>query len=137
MLEQRILNGEKNLNKLAEEKLKAKLLRQIEVDKMGLGDQYNSMENPIDKADYEQVLRADLEYTPNKGETIQSYAARVRIYQSFNAKKNIQAHISGPKGAWWTHRNPSGCFCCEDMNLLSVLAKTLSLIGEKHPTITF
>ncbi len=125
------------MHTIAEKKLEAELLRKIEINKHNLGDQYNSLENEVQPEDYEQVLRADLEYTPKQGETVKSYAARARIYQSFNAKKNIQAHISGPKGAWWTHRNPSGCFCCEDMNLLSVLAKTLSLIGEKHPDITF
>ncbi len=122
---------------IEEKKQEAKLLRQINEDRHGLRDQYNSLDNKIQKEDYEQVLRADLEYTPKEGETIQSYAARAKIYQQFNAKKNIQAHIAGPKGAWWTHRNPSGCFCCEDMNLLSVLSKTLSLIGHKYPGLTF
>ncbi len=100
-------------------------------------DQYNSTENIIVKEDYEKILQADLEYAPKKGETYESYYARLKIYVEYARKKNIKSHISGPKGAWWTHRNPSGCFCCEDMNLMSVMIQTMHLQALKYPEATF
>ncbi len=117
--------AEKRLERLIE----ANIQRQLE----NQHDQYNSLENNIQEEDVRKILKADLEYTPKEGETWLSYYTRAKIYADFNAKKNIKAHISGPKGAWWTHRNPSGCFCCEDMNLISVLIQTLQLQSKAHP----
>ncbi len=119
--------------KIIERDIEVKIQRQIE----GIHDQYNSLENIIQKEDYRKILHADLEYTPKEGETYESYSARAKIYANFNAKKNIKSHISGPKGAWYTHRNPAGCFCCEDMNLISVLIQTLRLIAIKYPKAVF
>ncbi len=108
-------------------------LRKINLQRNGLRDQYNTLDNPYDLHDTEKVTRADLEYTPNEGETFSSYYARAKIYVKMCEKKNIQTHINGPKGAWYTHRNPSGCFACEDLNLLNTLLRTLELIAEKYP----
>ncbi len=119
--------------KIIERDIEIKIKRQIE----GIHDQYSSLENIIQEEDYRMVLHADLEFTPKKEETFQSYATRASIYAKFNATKNIKTHISGPKGAWYTHRNPAGCFACEDMNLISVLIKTLHLMAKQHPNSTF
>jgi len=108
-------------------------LRKISVQRNGLRDQYNTLDNPYDINDIEKITKADLEYTPNEGETLSSYYARAKIYVKMCEKKNIQTHINGPKGAWYTHRNPSGCFACEDLNLLNTLLRTLQLIAEKYP----
>ncbi len=103
----------------------------------GLRDQYNTLDNPYDEHDIEKIIRADLEYAPKSKQTWKSYCENLRIYYKLACKKNIQTHVNGPKGAWYTHRNPSGCFACEDMNLLSVMLQTIELMASKHPDTTF
>ncbi len=108
-------------------------IRKIELQRKGMRDQYNSLDNPYDMHDVEKVTRSDLEYAPNEGESLSSYYQRAKIYVKLQEKKNIQTHINGPKGAWYTHRNPAGCFACEDLNLLNILLRTIQLIQEKYP----
>ncbi len=110
-----------------------KEIRKIELQRAGLRDQYNTLDNPYDPDDIEKVTKADVEYAPNEGETLSSYYQRAKIYVRLCEKKNIQTHINGPKGAWYTHRNPAGCFACEDLNLLNVILRTLDLIQQKYP----
>ncbi len=102
-----------------------------------LRDQYNSLDNPYNEDDYKRILHADLEFSPKPHQTWESYAAAIIIYAKMNAKKNIQTHINGPKGAWYTHRNPAGCFACEDSNLISVLVQTINLMAQTYPKTTF
>lgn len=100
-------------------------------------DQYNALNNDYSPDDYEKILHADLNFTPKKGESYISYATKAEVYRDTNAKRNIQTHINGPKGAWYTHRNPAGCFACEDTNLIHILVQTLMLIAQRHPEDTF
>ncbi len=108
-------------------------IRKIDVQRKNMRDQYNTLDNPYDIDDIQKVTKSDLEYAPNEGETLNSYYNRAKIYVKLCEKKNIQTHINGPKGAWYTHRNPAGCFACEDINLLNVILRTLEIIAEKYP----
>ncbi len=114
-----------------------KQLKKLAIARENLTDQYNSLDNPYQETDYKKILHADLQFTPKKDETILSYATRIKIDSNYNAKKNIQSHINGPKGAWYTHRNPGGCFMCEDTNLISVLVQALLILAENHPELRF
>jgi len=114
-----------------------KTMEQLERQQKGLRDQYNTEDNKFEEEDYSRVLRADLEFAPKSNENISSYAKKVIIYAQLQAKKNIQTHINGPKGAWYTHRNPAGCFACEDTNLIAILTDVLQLLALKHPDDTF
>ncbi len=108
-------------------------LRKIELQRKGMRDQYNTLDNPYNENDIEKIIHADLEYAPKSKQTWKSYSENLRIYYRLCCKKNIQNHINGPKGAWYVHRNPSGCFACEDMNLLSVMLQTIELMASKYP----
>ena len=112
-------------------------LRKIEMQKKKMRDQYNSLDNPVEPEDYEKILKRDLDYTPKLNETYVSYAKKVEIYAKLIVKKNVQTHINGPKGAWFTHRNPSGCFACDDINLIETLVDTMLLIASRHPNQRF
>jgi len=114
-----------------------KEIRKIEIQRRGLRDQYNTLDNPYDEHDIENILKSDLAYAPKKGQTLKSYVDELLIYHKLASKKNIQTHINGPKGAWYTHRNPAGCFACEDMNLMSVDLQVLQLVAAKFPNYTF
>ncbi len=112
-------------------------MEQLERQQKGLRDQYNTEENKYQEEDYTRVLKTDLDFAPKSGESISSYAKKCIIYAKMNAKKNIQTHINGPKGAWYTHRNPAGCYSCEDTNLIAILVDVLNLIALIHPEDTF
>ncbi len=112
-------------------------IEKISRQRKGLRDQYNTLDNPYDTNDIEKIIHADLEYAPKPKQTWLSYCENLRIYYKLQCKKNIQTHVNGPKGAWYTHRNPSGCFACEDLNLLSVMLQTIELMASKYPDESF
>jgi len=114
-----------------------KTMEQLERQQKGLHDQYNSLENKFEPEDYTKVLKADLEFAPKYGENILDYAKKLPIYRDTNAKKNIQTHINGPKGAWYTHRNPAGCFACEDTNLINILVDVIMILSNRHSKETY
>ena len=92
-------------------------INKIDRQRKGLRDQYNTLEKPYDENDIEAVVKCSLAFTPSKGQTLSSYLEALKIYYKICCEKNIKTHINGTKGAWYTHRNPMGCFACEDMNL--------------------
>ncbi len=114
-----------------------KEMERLERQQKGLRDQYNALDNPIEEADYKKVINADLEFAPKRGVSWIEYAKEIEIYVKMQAKKNIQTHINGPKGAWYTHRNPAGCFACESMNLENVMKNVLRCMAEAHPDDKF
>ncbi len=114
-----------------------KTMEQLERQQRGLHDQYNSLENKFEEEDYLKVLKADLEFAPKAGENILHYANKLPQYKNSNAKKNIQTHINGPKGAWYTHRNPAGCFACEDTNLIAILTDVILIMANRHKEESF
>lgn len=122
---------------IAERRAEAEMQKKYERQMNGITDQYNSLDNKIEEEDFERILKADLEFAPKKGESFESYHSRAKIYAQYNAKTNIKTHILGPKGAWFTHRNPSGCFACSDTNLIAVLLQTIKLMVLQHPKDTF
>ncbi len=118
---------------MSPEEFEKQMLEKLEIQQKGFRDQYNSTDNPFEEADYEKVLNADLDYAPKKGETFESYYVRLLVYVKMGAKKNIKTHINGPKGAWYTHRNPQGCYSCEDMNLISCMCNVIGLMSNRYP----
>ncbi len=117
----------------------AKLMEnKLKLTKMGLRDQYNSNDNELDSSHYENVVHGDdTLLNPKTGETFFSYYQRLTVIQKYSETKSYKAHIAGPKGAWYSHRSPLGCFMCEDQNLIRVLLDVLGLIISKHQTDTF
>ncbi len=123
---------DKEMEKLEEEQRKLR-----ELQEKGVWDKYNSVDKMVDENDYKKVVNSDVEFSPSKGESWSSYYAKVQVYVRLGAKKNIKAHINGPKGPWWTHRNPQGCFCCEDLALLQVLQDVLGIMVNQYPDNKF
>ncbi len=97
-------------------------------------DQYNSLRNKYNPQEYDNdILETDTNWLPIKNETILSYYKRLEIYNKINLKHNVQSHINGTKGAWWTHRNPGGCFMCDDINLLQTMLNVIGNLAKKYP----
>jgi len=99
-------------------------------------DQYNTLEKP--EYDYtEKVVNSDLEYSPSKNQSWHSYAIEASIYAKTGMKVSDRSHINTPKGPWYTHRHPNGCFMCADQNLISVLIDVIKLMSSKYPNQKF
>ncbi len=111
-------------------------MRKLELQENDLTSQYSDLEK-IDVNDYKKVVNANVTYAPHKGETWKEYSGRVRIYAKINADKNRLAHIDGPRKAWYTHRNPMGCFMCEDINLISLLVRVVDEMAGLYPDNRF
>ncbi len=110
-----------------------KEMRKMEERSKSLRDQYNTLDNHYDEQDYQRILNANLDYAPQSKQSWLSYYENAKIYAKMNAKMNAQTHINGPKGAWYTHRNPMGCFCCNDTKLLSVFLSVIGLMANQNP----
>ncbi len=111
-------------------------MRALELQEQHLTSQYTN-EPKLDPNDYKNVVNARLNYAPKKGMTWQQYADKISIYTDLAAEKNRLTHIDSPRKAWWTHKNPMGCFMCEDTNLIAVLEKVIKLMACQHPDNIF
>ncbi len=101
--------------------------------KQGNQDQYSTLK-PLDVSLYkQQVQTSTLKYTPHDGENLQQYLAKLKLYIDLGHEKNARIHIDPPKGAWYQHRNPAGCFCCEDQNMIWHMFAILQIIATKYP----
>ncbi len=119
---------------MSEEYLKQ--MRELERQEQGLKSQYTE-EEKLDTNDYRTVVNANIDFAPRKQETWAQYSDRVSIYAKINATKNYKTHIDGPRKAWYTHRNPMGCFMCEDTNLIAILRRVIGLMAIQYPENRF
>ncbi len=119
---------------MSEEYLKQ--MRKLEMQENDLISQYTGLEI-MDVNDYKKVVNANVTYAPHKSETWKEYSNCVRIYAKINADKNRLTHIDGPRKAWYTHRNPMGCFMCEDTNLISLMCRVLDEMASLYPDNKF
>ncbi len=119
---------------MSEEYLKQ--MRKLEMQEADLTSQYTDLEK-IDVNDYKKVINSNITYAPHKGESWKEYANRIKIYADINAKQNRLTHIDGPRKAWYTHRNPQGCFMCNDTNLISLMVRVLDEWSSVYPNDRF
>ncbi len=98
-------------------------------------DQYNTSD-PLDITQYKRMLHQNTaKYALQKGETLSQFTTRVQLHIDIGYEKNERIHISAPKGAWYQHRNPAGCFCCEDQNMIAYLINILHILAHQYPKI--
>ncbi len=114
-----------------------KEMRRLDLIQKQMNDQYNTLEKPLDPNDIKHIINADLEFAPKTGQTLKSYYEQLKVYVKFCSDKNIKTHVNGPKGAWYTHRNPMGCFACEDLNLMKTMEAVIALLASKYPDYIF
>ncbi len=123
---------DKELAKL--ERIQAELReRQVQ----DLQDKYSSDETRIDVNDYETVVNAGNDYAPKGGVSWKDYWTEAKIYAKVNQKKNYQTHVENSKKVWYTHRNPMGCFMCNDSELIAILVRVIGLMASKYPDLKF
>ncbi len=99
-----------------------------------LRDQYNNIEKYDAMEDYQRIIQqSTLDYAIRKSENLENYISRLQIHIEFNAKKNIKTHIQAPKGCWYTHKSPLGCFMCDDLNMIHYLLNLLKTLAKYQP----
>ncbi len=99
-----------------------------------LRDQYNETEKYDALEDYQRIIQqSNLDYAIRKSENLENYLARLQIHVDFNAKKNIKTHIQAPKGCWYTHKSPLGCFMCDDQNMIHYMLNLLKTLAKHQP----
>ncbi len=109
-------------------------------DEQNKTKEYHDQYNTLEKRDYtytETIINSDLEYAPSRGQSWHSYCIEAIIYAKTGFKTNERSHIKPPKGAWYTHRMPQGCFMCADQNLISVLIDVIKVMSSKYPNEKF
>ncbi len=122
---------------MEENKWYAKEIRRIQLAKDNLNDNYNTLDEPVDLHATQRILNANIQFGPKEGQKWLSYLEQLKIYVKFNQDRNERSHINGPKGPWYTHRSPAGCFMCEDTNLMSVMLQTMEIMVNQYPNTTF
>ncbi len=99
-----------------------------------LRDQYNEVEKYDAMEDYQRIIQqSTADYAIRKHEKLEDYITRLSIHVEYNAKKNIKTHIQAPKGCWYTHKSPLGCFMCDDMNMIHYMLNLLKTISKFQP----
>ncbi len=99
-----------------------------------LRDQYNTIEKYDAMEDYQRIVKqSNLDYAIRVSENLENYLPRLQIHVEFNAKKNIKSHIQAPKGCWYTHKSPLGCFMCDDMNMIFYMLNLLKTLAKHQP----
>ncbi len=114
-----------------------KEMARLEREQKGLVDQYNSEKEEFDPNEYVRRLRAgkNIEYGLAIGEKMEDYYVRLQVHVDLAAKKNIQTHVGGKRGCWFTHEDKFGvgCFMCEDMNMVHYLMSLVGYYSHKYP----
>ncbi len=96
-------------------------------------DNYNTLTEQSSEHDFKRVVNANIDYAPHNNETFTQYHSRVSIYARIARDKNSKTHILNGKKIWYTHRNPMGCFMCEDANLIQMLVDVIGYIASETP----
>ncbi len=113
-------------------------LRKIELQKQGLLDKYNTLEEGVDLGRVEKIPLSKHKCAPKEGQTFEDYAKELLTHVKYANDKNYQVHIENMgRKSWWTHRSPSGCFMCEDVNLQNVMLNVIQSIAKQYPKSVF
>ncbi len=100
-------------------------------------DRYNTLEESEDKFSYRKIVNAQIDLAPTSDEKLEQYLQRIKIYEKIARDKNWNTHVDNPYKTWHQHKNPMGCFMCQDTQFIRVLVQVLQVINELYPTIRF
>jgi len=110
-------------------------IRKLELQRKNLKDQYNTLDENQDLGNTSSYTPTpSLAYSPSKDENLKSYFEKLKIYRKINYEKNIKCHINTPKGAWYSHRAPQGCFMCEDQQMINVMTEVIRILSLRYPS---
>ncbi len=109
-------------------------LDKVEAIKEDRWDQYSTDESSLDLGKYQNIVKDNtIDYSVRKREKLIDWLQRIEIYVKLGADLNAKSHITPPKGAWYTHRSPMGCFMCKDQDMIHYLLNVIRLLTHNHP----
>jgi len=114
-----------------------KEMEKLEKIQKGLVDRHNSEPLAVDINDYQKIINAKTKLAPIMGENWIKYVDRIKIYQEIARDLNWNTHVDNPYKTWHTHKNPAGCFMCNDTAMISVLVKVLECMASIYPDDKF
>ncbi len=113
-------------------------LNKLERQRKDLRDNYNTLEPPYDGDEYEKNPKISHHpFSPKNGQTLHDYYIQLTVNDKIVHDKNYKAHINGPKGHWYMHVNPMGCWGCEEAELSGVQLNVIAVLAHKYPDFTF
>lgn len=119
------------------EQLYSKEMERLERQQNNLRDQWNTESKNQDENEYKRVINATstLNYALRKNETLEQFIIRLNEHVEIANKTNWRVHvIIGSKGKpWYTHKNPNGCFMCNDTNMINYMLNLFKALAIMHP----
>ncbi len=116
-----------------------KEMEALERQQRNLRDQYNTLEKNRDLDDYKRIINASdtADYALKKGQQLKSWTDRLDVHVEKANALNWKIHvIIGSHGKpFYSHKNPNGCFMCDDANLIKYLLSVLQHIANKYPKL--
>ncbi len=110
-------------------------IRKLELQSKNLKDNYNTLDANLDITKTNSyVPTPSLPYAPSKNETLKLYYEKLKIYRKINYDVNTKCHITTPKGPWYSHRAPQGCFMCADQMMINIMLEVIRILSLRHPT---
>ncbi len=110
-----------------------KELEKLEKLQKELHDRYNSEPVEADETHYMKIVNAKTKLAPIGGEKWLEYVVRMKIYQKIAFDLNWSTHVDNPYKVWHTHKNPVGCFMCQDSAMIAVLIQVMECMANDHP----
>jgi len=110
-------------------------IRKLELQRKEIKDQYNTLDENQDLGNTQSYIPTpSLAYSPSKDENLESYFKKLKIYRKINYERNTKCHINTPKGPWYSHRAPQGCFMCEDQQMINIMLEVIRILSLRHPS---
>ncbi len=102
-----------------------------------LNDQYNTIEPQLDEFEYRDPTQINLKSSPKKNETFESYLGRLKVYIEQAIDTSMKTHVNGPKGSWYSHRQPMGCPFCPLQDIMLLQYHVLLKISQTTKKFRF
>ncbi len=100
-------------------------------------DRYNTLDANQDIHDYRKIVNSQIDLAPISGEKLEVYIIRIKIYEKIARDINWNTHVDNPYKIWHQHKNPAGCFMCNDSKFIRVLVQVLECILDQSPDVVF
>lgn len=110
-------------------------MEKLERQQKGLRDNYNQEIQEFDEHQYIRQLRVaqNQEYAYQSGESLERFLLKLEVHAETIMGNNIRLHMKGPKGPWYSHRRPDGCFMCKDVELIGYLMNIIRYFVQQNP----
>ena len=108
-----------------------KTMEQLEREQKKLRDNYNTLDEEINRNYYSKRLRSlgSLRYAMGQDEKFQDYIVRLKAYFEVESQQNYDRHKN-----WYTHTgDPRGCCFCDPNTMVAYCIMLLSDIAKKYP----